>query len=274
MPNFKKLLWGILASFLSVSFANAQIDTLEVFSQAMQKAIKNVVILPQGYDETIQLKPVLYLLHGATGDYKNWIEKVPDIQAYANLYDLIIVCPDGGYTSWYFDSPIDPTMKYETFLAEELVTAVDKQYRTFSNKENRAITGLSMGGHGAFYLAFRNQGVFGAAGSMSGGVDIRPYPNNWDIKKRLGNYPENQQIWETNTVINLVYLLDGHLKLIIDCGNDDFFLEDNRRLHNKLLERNIDHDYIERPGAHQWDYWANAIKYQLVFFNDFFTRAQ
>lgn len=274
MPNFKKLLWGILASFLSVSFANAQIDTLEVFSQAMQKAIKNVVILPQGYDETIQLKPVLYLLHGATGDYKNWIEKVPEIQAYANLYDLIIVCPDGGYTSWYFDSPIDPTMKYETFLAEELVTAVDKQYRTFSNKENRAITGLSMGGHGAFYLAFRNQGVFGAAGSMSGGVDIRPYPNNWDIKKRLGNYPENQQIWETNTVINLVYLLDGHLKLIIDCGNDDFFLEDNRRLHNKLLERNIDHDYIERPGAHQWDYWANAIKYQLVFFNDFFTRAQ
>ena len=274
MPNFKKLLWGILASFLSVSFANAQIDTLEVFSQAMQKAIKNVVILPQGYDETIQLKPVLYLLHGATGDYKNWIEKVPEIQAYANLYDLIIVCPDGGYTSWYFDSPIDPTMKYETYVAEELVTAVDKQYRTFSNKENRAITGLSMGGHGAFYLTFRNQGVFGAAGSMSGGVDIRPYPNNWDIKKRLGNYPENQQMWETNTVINLVYLLDGHLKLIIDCGNDDFFLEDNRRLHNKLLERNIDHDYIERPGAHQWDYWANAIKYQLVFFNDFFTRAQ
>ncbi len=274
MPNFKKLYWGILASLLTLSAANAQVDTLEVFSQAMQKAIKNVVVLPEGYTTTKQPKPVLYLLHGATGDYKNWIEKVPAIQSYANRHDLIIVCPDGGFTSWYFDSPIDPTMQYETYVAKELVAAVDKQYRTFSNKENRAITGLSMGGHGAFYLAFKHQAVFGAAGSMSGGVDIRPYPNSWDIKQRLGTYAENQDTWETNTVINLVYLLDGDLKLIMDCGDDDFFLEDNRRLHNKLLERNIDHDYIERPGVHDWNYWANAIKYQLVFFDDFFTRTQ
>ena len=106
MPNFKKLYWGILASFITLSAATAQVDTLEVFSQAMQKAIKNVVVLPEGYTTTNQPKPVLYLLHGATGDYKNWIEKVPAIQSYANRHDLIIVCPDGGFTSWYFDSPI------------------------------------------------------------------------------------------------------------------------------------------------------------------------
>lgn len=250
----------------------AQVDTLVVFSEAMQKEVKNVVILPEGYNPKGEETPVLYLLHGATGDYKNWVSRVPEIKELATVHDIIIVCPDGGYTSWYFDSPIDPQMQYETYVAKELVAAVDANYNTFSNTENRAITGLSMGGHGAFYLAFKHQDIFGVAGSMSGGVDIRPYPNNWDIKKRLGPYPENKALWESSSVVNLVYLLDGDLKLIFDCGYDDFFFEDNRRLHQLLLERNIKHDYIERPGVHNWEYWANSIKYQMMFFNDAFTR--
>lgn len=74
-------------------------------------------------------------------------------------------------------------------------------------------------------------------------------------------------------MINLVHLLKGgELKLIFDCGVDDFFFDANKRLHNKLLERNIPHDYTERPGGHSWDYWANSIKYQLLFFNDYFAQ--
>jgi S-formylglutathione hydrolase FrmB len=113
--------------------------------------------------------------------------------------------------------------------------------------------------------------VWGAAGSMSGGLDIRPFPNNWDLAKRLGTYAENKANWEENTVINLVHLLDGQtLKLIFDCGVNDFFYDDNRRMHEKLLERNIPHEYTERPGAHNWEYWTNAVKYHILFFNDFF----
>jgi S-formylglutathione hydrolase FrmB len=267
----RKLIITYITLFF-VTLGYAQVDTLVVFSEAMQKEVKNVVILPEGYDSQSQGKPVLYLLHGATGDYKNWVARVPAIKKLSTLHDMIVVCPDGGYTSWYFDSPIDPQMQYETYVAKELVEAVDANYNTMANKENRAITGLSMGGHGAFYLAFKHQDVFGVAGSMSGGVDIRPYPNNWDIKKRLGTYPENKALWESSSVVNLVYLLDGDLKLIFDCGYDDFFFEDNRRLHQLLLERNIKHDYIERPGVHNWEYWANSIKYQMLFFNDAFTR--
>jgi len=77
-------------------------------------------------------------------------------------------------TSWYFDSPIDKEMNYETYVSKELIGAIDTKYNTLANRESRAITGLSMGGHGAFYLAFRHQDIWGAAGSMSGGLDIRP----------------------------------------------------------------------------------------------------
>src|SRR5690606_1283607 len=134
--------------------------------------------------------------------------------------------PDGGVTSWYFDSPIDPQMQYETYMSKELITRIDQTYRTLSDRSGRAITGLSMGGHGAFYLAFKHQDIWGAAGSMSGGVDLRPFPNNWDLAKRLGNYAEHKENWETNTVINLVHQLEGdHLKLIFDCGSSDFFYD-------------------------------------------------
>lgn len=270
--KFKSTLLIVAIHVLLINLATAQIDSLIVFSKAMNKNIPNMVITPENYATSNEHLPVVYLLHGATGNHKDWITKVPLIKKYANDSNIIIVCPDGGFTSWYFDSPIDNTMKYETYVAKELIEAVDKKYKTIPNKDGRAITGLSMGGHGGLYLGFKNQDVFGAAGSMSGGVDIRPFPNNWDIKKRLGSYPEHKENWEKNSVINLVYLLDGDLKIIIDCGYDDFFFDDNKRLHDKLVERNIPHDYIERPGAHNWNYWANAIKYQLVFFNDAFKR--
>jgi len=187
------------------------------------------------------------------------------------MYNILIVCPDGGSTSWYLDSPIDKEMKYETYISIELVDAIDKKYKTIPEKTARAITGLSMGGHGAFYLSFKHQDIWGAAGSMSGGLDIRPFPNGWDLPKRLGSYSDHQEYWEENTVINLVNRIKANdLKLIFDCGINDFFYEVNEKLHQKLTERNIPHDYIIRPGDHNWNYWANAIKYQLLFFSDYF----
>jgi S-formylglutathione hydrolase FrmB len=256
---------GITNTFAS------KVDTLKVVSQAMNKTVSNVVIIPDAATVPENRFPVVFLLHGAYENQSAWIRQVPAIKEYADQYQIMIVCPDGGFTSWYFDSPVDPTMKYETYVAKELIAAIDAKYPTIADKKGRAITGLSMGGHGAFYLAFRHQDVWGAAGSMSGGLDILPFPNNWDIPKRLGTYAENKEVWENNTDINLIYLLDGrNLKLIFDCGTGDFFYDCNKRMHEILLERNIPHDYTERPGVHDWKYWSNSVKYHLLFFNDFF----
>ena len=162
-------------------------------------------------------------------------------------------------------------MKYETYVSEELVTFIDSHYKTIQSKDKRAITGLSMGGHGAFYLAFKHQDTWGAAGSMSGGLDFRPFPNGWDLPKRLGPYQENKESWDKNTVTNMLHLVSGkNLLLIFDCGVDDFFYEGNKKLHQKMLVWNIPHEYIERPGEHNWPYWVNAIKYHLLFFSEFF----
>jgi S-formylglutathione hydrolase FrmB len=129
-----------------------------------------------------------------------------------------------------------------------------------------------MGGHGALYLAIRNPEVWGAAGSTSGGVDIRPFPNNWDLAKRLGTYASQRENWEKNTVINMVEALKGRsMKILFDCGLDDFFLEVNRNMRQKLLSNGIPHVYIEMPGGHNAQYWNSSLKYHLVFFRSFFN---
>lgn len=267
----KNSLFIFISICLSFSGFAASVDTLSVYSKGMNKQIKNIVILPDTYQESEQAYPVVYLLHGATGDFTNWVSKVPEIKAYADHHEMMIVCPDGGFTSWYFDSPIDPKMQYESYVSIELVAAVDKQYKTLAEPAGRAITGLSMGGHGGLFLGFRHQEVFGAAGSMSGGVDLRPFANNWDIRSRIGTQREFPNRWEELSVINLLHLLDNpDFHIIIDCGTSDFFYQINKALHEKLLARNIRHDYIERPGGHNWEYWQNAVGYQLLFFHHFF----
>ena len=274
-----------------------QVDTVTIWSQSMQKPIKNVVILPTEYDpNTPQDWPVVYLLHGFRGRYDTWINKTqPDLPAAASRMGEIIVCPDGGFSSWYWDSPIDSTMRYETYITQELIAAIDSIYQTRPSREGRAITGYSMGGHGALYLALRHSNIFGACGSMSGGVALIPFPKNWDIEKRIGPYQENPQRWEEYSVMGQLWravpfndrsrevaglpsvdpsseLQAGQLAIFIDCGTEDYFYNVNMRLHEELLYRNVPHEFIIRPGRHTHEYWRHAVEFHLLFFRDFFNR--
>ena len=158
----------------------AIVDTLAVYSASMNKKISVIVITPERVKSDL---PVTYLLHGYSGNEKSWINIRPDLPAIAEQYGMMIVCPDGE-NSWYWDSPKNASMRYETFIAQELVSYIDNHYATRKSKKGRAITGLSMGGHGAMWLAFRHKELFGAVGSTSGGLDIRPFPNNWDMAKQ------------------------------------------------------------------------------------------
>ncbi|MBS1745457.1 MAG: esterase family protein [Bacteroidetes bacterium] len=262
----------LLLLFISVAARSASVDTVVIYSHSMHKNVKCVVIMPDSYSNDSLHYPVVYLLHGWSGDYSSWVTYCPDLLKAIDRNKVIAVCPDGDYDSWYFDAPLDSTMKYETNVAVEVPAYIDAHYRTIKDRYARAITGLSMGGHGALYLAIKHKDIFGAAGSMSGGVDFRPFSDKWGIKKYLGDYSSHKENWDRNVVINLVdSLQNGDLKIIFGCGVNDFFINVNRALHQKLLDKKIDHDYVERPGEHNWDYWNNAIQFQLLFFHNFFV---
>lgn len=273
MKRYTFLLFLIGYLCMPTLFA-AKVDTVNTFSPSMNKEIRAVVITPNSYSNNNEKQfPVMYLLHGYSGDYSAWTKTSDEAIMMADQHNFIIVCPDGDYDSWYFDSPMDSTSRYETYIAQELVQWIDKNYHTNPSRKARAITGLSMGGHGALFLAFRHQDVYGACGTMSGGVDIRPFPNNWSMQKHLGKQSEHPQNWENNTVINLLHLLTPKaLAITIDCGTEDFFYDVNVRLHNELTYRNIPHTFISRPGAHNWDFWKISVKYHTLFFAEYFNQ--
>lgn len=265
------------SAFSTDAQQHKQAEVVAVKSASMKRAINCTVILPEQYfddDEQDGQFPVLYLLNGYGGDHTVWYKNRPDLPEVASNYGIIIVCPD-GQDSWYFDSPIDPKMKFETFMTTELITYIDEHYRTFPEGKMRAITGLSMGGHGSLWLAFRHPNLYGACGTMSGGVDIRPFPNNWKIKERLGEESANEEVWNAHTVISLVpQLQNGNQRIIVDCGVADFFSQVNRNLHEALLKQGIDHDYVERPGGHTWSYWCNALDYHVMFLTKAFENQE
>ena len=272
MKKRNLLLAALLLILVAPSFA-AKVDTLLVNSPSMNKDVQVVVVTP---DAALGKKavacPVIYLLHGYGGNAKTWIGVKPDLPQIADEKGIIFVCPDGK-NSWYWDSPKDPSYRYETFVSSELIKYIDSEYPTVKDRSGRAITGLSMGGHGAMWLSFRHKDVFGAVGSTSGGVDIRPFPNNWEMNKLLGNESDNQEVWNTHTAIMQIdRIKNGELAIIFDCGYSDFFFEVNNDFHKKLLKYKIDHDFLVRPGSHNGEYWKNSIDYQILFFKKFFDK--
>ncbi|MBS1621155.1 MAG: esterase family protein [Bacteroidetes bacterium] len=273
MYKKSSLLYIILSFTFSVNAAT--VDTVNIYSNAMHKDIKCVVIKPDSYTINIQYYPVVYLLHGYSGNFSNWITKVPELKEEADRLQLIIVCPDGNYSGWYFDSPIDPSMQYETYISKEVPAYIDSFYHTIKDRKARAITGLSMGGHGGLFLGLRHADFFGACGSMSGVVDINFSKNKYDIMKRIGDTIKNAGNWKNYSVINIIdHYPEDSLAIIFDCGNDDPFAGINRELHQKMIKLKIPHDYIQRPGGHTWNYWADAVQYQLLFFRNYFDKTK
>lgn len=280
----KKVFVISLLLLISFGWVNAgTVDTLMLHSDVMNRDIEVVVVKPTmkevakkkgkssyvaPYDVTRY--PVVYLLHGASGNARTWITIKPNLPALADELGMIFVTPS-VLNSWYMDSPKIKDSQYETFMTRDLIEYIDSHYNTIPSRSARALTGLSMGGHGALFLAMRHKDIYGACGSMSGGVDFRPFPLNWNLPDLLGEMSANKAVWDSHTVVENVKTLSNHeLFITFDCGEDDFFLEVNKDLHMRLLGRGIDHDFTTRPGGHTRKYWKNSIDYHLLFFKKFF----
>lgn len=282
----KKILFALTYLMPFILFAQARVDTIEVFSPSMNKTLKAAITFPSDYASTQKRYPVLYLLHGGSGAFSDWHQKVSEkglVNRMAEEYSLIIVTPGVGPASYYYDSPKLDSVRYETYISSELIPFIDKNYRTLAQKESRAITGLSMGGHGAITLSAKHPELFVAAGSMSGvmNIDTRMWKVPEDFrntrlegqKAMLGAINYDAPTFNPFTAVGLIdKIKENKLALIIDCGVDDFLIETNRQMHQLLVDNKVAHEYIERPGAHTWPYWTEALPVHLFFLNKYLKR--
>ena len=163
----------VVLSIPSITVAQAlPVKTAEFESPSVGRKMKYNIVLPDGYAEGKKHYPVLYLLHGLTGNYTHWAGMgVPE---YARRHSLIVVMPDVG-NSWYVNwaqSEGDQKNRWEDFIVKDLIGHIDATYRTIAKREGRAINGLSMGGYGSLMLGLRHPDLFCSVGSHSGAVSF------------------------------------------------------------------------------------------------------
>lgn len=248
----------------------ANIDTVWIPSATMDTTLVGLVVVPDTSQASGGQLPVVYLLHGYGAGPYTWLQRL-DLGSIADRYGCIIVCPDGSENSWYLDSPVDSASQFETYVAVEVVDWVDAHYPTVNGRGGRAIAGISMGGHGSLYIAINHQERFGAAGSISGVLDLLETTQEAALGRKLGEYGIYPARWREHSVVNLLGQLQGStMVLSIFSGVDDPFTLGNRRSHRELLSLGVDHDYMELPGGHTWESWGRACEYQFLFFHNFF----
>ncbi|MCF7519016.1 alpha/beta hydrolase family protein [Pseudoalteromonas sp. L21] len=274
----KRLSLFALMISLPISAYQTGTFTFKGKKTAIEKPL--TITLPDNYEESKNYN-VVYVLHGFSGNHTDWT-KLTNIEQLADQYNVIVVNPDGNFGSWYLDSEVDKTSQYETYIAEDVVDYIDSNYSTNRSKTGRAITGLSMGGFGALHIAINHPHRFAAVSAMSAGVDVRPFSAEFDLTKVLGNYAENEARWDSIAIVNNLHKIAAgntawkksadDLPIMLDIGVDDFFIEQNRALHQAMLNLRIRHDYIERPGTHDWHYWSKVIPYQFLFLTSHMAR--
>ncbi|MBQ9893312.1 MAG: alpha/beta fold hydrolase [Bacteroidales bacterium] len=272
----KRILAFVLLSLALIPARAGKIVTDTLRSDILGADVVYNVYLPDGFSESSDKYPAVYLLHGLYGTYSDWqntgrMKEVADefIRS-GEIRKMIIVMPNAGHpdvhNEWngYFNMP---GWNYEDFFFQEFIPAVEKEYRAVGDKGHRAIMGLSMGGGGSTVYAQRHPDMFSSCYAMSAWLDQVMDEN--DPKDKL--YYTRKSVRE-HSALDFVAGADeatiGKLRSIkwfFDCGDDDFLLDLSVALYQKMRSAKIKSELRVRDGVHNWEYWHLALRTALPF---------
>jgi len=287
LANFR---WALVAlSFLlaptHTRAASGRIECNSLPSKILARRVPYCVLLPPAYDSDATRKfPILYFFHGLGDDEQMFVHTggfnlVEDLWERKELGEFLIATPAAG-ASFYINSN-DGKVRYEDFLVQEFLPAIEKKFRVRSGRANRAVSGVSMGGYGALHLAFRHPELFSSVSAHSaalidklpaflGGVAGSPRAR---VLGGTFGIPPDAAFWERNSPIALARTAAlTNLKIYFDCGDlDDFGFESGATALDRVLtSRKIPHEFHLYPGRHDWQYFATHLPASLQFHSNLF----
>ena len=231
------------------------------------------VYLPPGYAQhPTRRYPVIYLLHGVPGRPGAFLATVrmgvveDELVALHRAKPAILVMPfgsTGSFTDKEWANGIGKHNAWETFVARDLVHAVDARYRTIPTQAARAIGGLSEGGYGAINIALHHPREFGVVESWSGYEEVDPIRSIFGRSKAvLTQNSPSKTIYAAAPVLRA-----DHVHFWFYTGTEDWAF----RLQNVLFARQLDalhvqHRFYIVRGGHNWAIWrGNAARAYLAF---------
>ncbi len=221
--------------------------------------------------DTLSDLPLVLLLHGVYCSHWSWAFKghahltAAEMIASGEIPPLVLAMPSDGL--WAEGSGYLPhqTADYEAWIVEDVIECVREVVAQVGESTAVFIAGLSMGGYGALRLGAkypeRFQGI-SAHSSVTRGEDLQQFITQQPLPFMV-KHPDE---------LNVLYWMQKNQQILppfrFDCGLEDALLAKNQKLHQQLLENNIDHQYEEFPGAHKWPYWARHLRDTLKFFGE------
>jgi len=231
-------------------------------SAALGRDMPYRVLLPATIPADKRL-PVIYLLHGGGGGYRDW-SNYSDVAQFAGR-GLILVTPEGE-ASYYVNAVDRPADRFEDYITKDLIADVEAKFPAASGRANRAIAGISMGGFGAVVLSLKHPELFAFAGALSPALDVPSRP--FSIK-RVGQYRQHRAIfgpWGSPTRhANDPYILARSSDpakvpyLFLSCGEQEGLLPANRRFAALLQRRGFRYQFHVGPGSHDWNQWNRRL---------------
>lgn len=218
-------------------------------SKAVGQRRRLHVYTPPGYEKDTSKKyPVLYLLHGSGDNDSHWMligraNVVADnLIADGKAVPMLIVMPDGHATvpTKEGEDPMAARARtnsaFENDLLGDVIPLIEANYRVQTDREHRAITGLSMGGGQSLGVGLKHLDKFAWIGAFSAGIR-----GGTAVLASL-----TSDVPRTNERLKLFW---------IAIGKDDFLIAANREFDKSLTESKIKHEYMETDGAHTWSVW-------------------
>jgi enterochelin esterase-like enzyme len=262
---------GLRTSVLTSYAGGSTVVEHPLYARTLGLSTSYNIFLPAGYNESGRRYPVLYMLHGVAGDATEWqsiglLEAADRLIQDGEIEPMLIVLPNGGANYWVNHAD---GARWGDYLAGDVVTSVDQEYRTLPDRAARAVGGLSMGGEGALRMALLNPDVFGIAAAHS--------PSLRTAYDQLA--PELQQLygteadWRAASGLWLATDTDAAARLTIslDVGEDDPWRPNVELLHARLDERGVSHRFEVLPGEHAAEYWIGNVDHYLGFYSGAFA---
>lgn len=271
---------------LPLAAQNSKIVTDSIQSHFLGCEQKYNVYLPAQYDSAREY-PVIYLLHGMYGDYSNW-DKVGRMKDVADLLmasgecvPAVVIMPNAGdkdvhhYQNGYFNVDGWP---YEDFFFQEFLPEVERKYHCGGSKGRRAVMGLSMGGGATIVYGQRHPELFSSCYGMSAWLENKGRSaRGTDVPG--SKVPILDRSVEEHSALDFVdragSVTVGQLKTVawfLDCGDDDFLLQQSEGLHQRMKKAGIPCQLRVRDGGHTWEYWHSALLTALPFASRNFSR--
>ncbi|MBP1753876.1 MAG: xynC [Firmicutes bacterium] len=212
----------------------------------------------------------LYLLHGYSGNSKDWLLG-SSVQEMSIKYNLAIIMPSGD-NSFYLDGK-GTGRAYCQYVGKELVEYTRRVFGLSEDKDDTYIGGLSMGGFGAIHTGLYFPETFGKIVGLSSALIIHNIEHIQEDHKDLiaDYYYYNSVFGDLNQLDNsvnnpefLIQRLQQEQKTIpqiyMACGTEDFLLEENRAFYQFLTKSGIKAEYLESPGVHNWEFWNRYLE--------------